>query len=118
MPEEAERAVILPASTAYSSRPDRARIVGGYVMATPQWSGWERDELAHAIPGETIIWAMSHDDSPSRQDSSGFRDNDAGRRAPNASFATCSVRPHSNSKACYWRCNTDSATLHYESLDQ
>jgi hypothetical protein len=33
---------------------------------------------AHAIPGETIIWAMSHDDAPSRQDSGGFRDNDAG----------------------------------------
>ncbi|KAJ7850791.1 hypothetical protein B0H14DRAFT_3451739 [Mycena olivaceomarginata] len=86
-PEEAERAAILSASTAYSSRPDRAWVVGDYAMATPQWSGWEMDELsenmddlfwARAIPGEKIIWAMSHDDAPSRQDSSGFRDNDAG----------------------------------------
>lgn len=44
MPEEAERAAILAASTAYSSRPDRARVVGDYAMATPQWSGWEGDE--------------------------------------------------------------------------
>ncbi|KAJ7924490.1 hypothetical protein B0H13DRAFT_1977771 [Mycena leptocephala] len=44
-PEEAERAAILPASTAYSSHPDRARVVGDYAMATPQWSGWEGDEL-------------------------------------------------------------------------
>ncbi|KAJ7938755.1 hypothetical protein B0H13DRAFT_1941489 [Mycena leptocephala] len=86
MPEEAERAAILAASTAYSSRPDRARVVGDYAMATPQWSGWEGDEQsenmddlfwARAVPRETIIWAMSHDDAPSRQDSSGFRDNDA-----------------------------------------
>lgn len=33
---------------------------------------------ARTAPRETIIWAMSHDDAPSRQDSSGFRDNDAG----------------------------------------
>ncbi|KAJ6559008.1 hypothetical protein B0H10DRAFT_1967103 [Mycena sp. CBHHK59/15] len=109
-PEEAERAAILAASTAYSSHPERAWVVGDYAMATPQ--------RASAIPRETIIWAMSHDDAPSRQDRNGFRDNGAGRRAPNASCETCSVRPYSNSKACFCRSNTDSATLHDESLDQ
>ncbi|KAJ7801291.1 hypothetical protein B0H14DRAFT_2896264, partial [Mycena olivaceomarginata] len=84
------RTRILPASTAYSSRPDRARVVGDYAMANAAMLSENMDDLfwAHAIPGETIIWAMSHDNAPSRQDSGGFRDNDAGLRglAPSVRF--------------------------------
>ncbi|KAJ7803852.1 hypothetical protein B0H14DRAFT_2612999 [Mycena olivaceomarginata] len=82
-PEEAERAAILPASTAHSSRPNRARVVGDYAMTTPHWSGWEGDELSENM--DDLFWSIPSffgfscktDLGRRRQYSSGFRDNDA-----------------------------------------